>query len=70
MVATVQEKLSKFLFKYRITPHSTTGVPPCELLMGQRLWSRLDLLQPSLATNVEYSQAKQKLHHDTNKPHH
>ena len=39
--ATVQEKLSKFLHKYRITPHSTTGISPSELLMGRRL-PRLD----------------------------
>jgi len=31
---SVEEKLIKFLFKYRITPHSTTGIPPAELLMG------------------------------------
>ena len=37
--------------------------------MGRRLRLRLDLLQPSLATNVEHSHAKQKLHYDTNKPH-
>ena len=30
----VQEILSKFLFMYHITPHTTTGVPPSELLMG------------------------------------
>ena len=32
---TVAEKLTKFLFKYRITPYSTTGIPPAELLMGR-----------------------------------
>ena len=31
---TIAEKLTKFL-KYRITPHSTTGIPPAELLMGR-----------------------------------
>ena len=34
---TVQERLSKFLFKYRLTPHSTTGVASCELLMKRKL---------------------------------
>ena len=34
---SIQGKLSKLLFKYRITPHSTTGVAPSELLMGRRL---------------------------------
>ena len=28
-------KLSRFLLKYRITPHTTTGVSPAELLMGR-----------------------------------
>ena len=50
----------------QVSDHST--LPPCELLMGRRLRSQLDLLQPSLTNNVEHSQAKQKLHHDTNKP--
>ena len=31
---SVQDKLSKFLFKFRIAPHTTTGIPPCELLMN------------------------------------
>ena len=29
----IQDKL-KFLCNYRITPHTTTGVPSCELLMN------------------------------------
>ena len=37
---SVQERLSKYLFNYRITPHSTTGIPPAELLMSHRLRSR------------------------------
>ena len=37
---SVEEKLSKFLLKYRITPHTTTGIPPSELLMGRPLRSR------------------------------
>ena len=31
---TVPHRLATFLLTYRTTPHSTTGVPPCELLMG------------------------------------
>ena len=34
---TIKEKVAKFLFKYRITPHSTTGVSPSKLLMGRCL---------------------------------
>ena len=34
---TIEEKLAKFLFKYCITPHTTTGVSPSKLLMGRCL---------------------------------
>ncbi len=33
---SLEEKLSQFLHIYRITPHSTTGISPSELLMGKR----------------------------------
>ena len=46
--STIQERLSRFLFDYRITPHPTTGVAPSELLINRRLRSRLDLLHPQI----------------------
>lgn len=57
---TISDKLARFLYSYRNTPHSTTGIPPAELLFGRRLQSRLDLLKPSLESRVEYKQAQQK----------
>ena len=36
---TLAHHLDNFLLIYRTTPHSTTGVPPCELLMGRSLHS-------------------------------
>ena len=66
--STVQERLSKFLLKYRLTPHTTAGVPPAELLMGRRPRSRLDLLYPDLSQKVHKQQFKQKLAHDNTKP--
>ena len=66
--STVQEKLSRFLFKYRITPHPTTGVAPSELLMSRQLRSRLDLLHPNIQERVEKQQAKQKDLHDGSNP--
>ena len=57
---SVQEKLTRFLFNYRIMPHTTTGVPPCEMLMNSRLRSRLDLFNPDVSGKVESRQAKQK----------
>ena len=56
----VQEKFSKFLFKCRITPHSTMGLPPIELLMGRHPLSRLDMLFPDNSKTVEKAQDKQK----------
>ena len=44
---SVQERLSKFLLTYRITPHTSTGVSPAQLLMKRRLRSRLDRLSPT-----------------------
>ena len=40
-------RLTQVLFSYRITPHSTTGISPAELLR-----SRLDLLHPTLEQTV------------------
>ena len=37
---SIQERLTKFLFDYRITPHATTGVAPCDLLVNRKLRSR------------------------------
>ena len=64
---SIQERLSKFLFDYRITPHATTGIPPCELLMNRRLRSRLDLFYPEVERKVEHCQVRQKELHDTQK---
>ena len=66
--SSIQEKLSKFLFQYRITPHTTTGIAPAELLMGRRLRSRLDLLFPTVSQKVESKQLKQKKEYDATKP--
>ncbi|KAL5497149.1 hypothetical protein EMCRGX_G013571 [Ephydatia muelleri] len=63
---TLRDKLARFLFQYRITPQTTTGVSPAELLYGRRLRSRLDALHPNLAERVERRQQGQKAAHDTN----
>ena len=65
---SIQERLSKFLFSYRITPHTVTGVSPAELLMGRRLHSRLDLLYPGISQKVQTQQSKQKQGHDNTRP--
>ena len=50
---SLETKLSRFLFWNRLTPHSTTGVPPAQLLLGRIPRSQLDLLKPELATKVQ-----------------
>ena len=59
----VNTRLAKLLFTYRITPQSTTGVSPAELLLGRRLRPRLDLLRPNTPAPVENKQMEQKLRH-------
>ena len=61
---SIQCRLSRFLFHYQITPHTTTGVPPAELLMGRHLRSHLDFLCPNVAGRVCTKQQKQKVGHD------
>ena len=61
---SLETRLSKFLFWYRLTPHSTTGVPPAELLLGRIPRSILDLLKPDLADKVKHKQDSQKTAHD------
>lgn len=62
--SSVETKVSKFLYKYRITPQTTTGTSPAELLMGRRLRTHLDLLYPDLDAKVRIKQLKQKAAHD------
>ena len=61
---TVTDRLARVLFVYRNTPHSTTGVPPAELMFGRKLRGQFDILKPSVETTVEYHQERQKLNHD------
>ena len=56
---SLETRINRFLFHYRTTPHTTTGVTPAELLMGQRLRTHLDLMHPDLMSNVEKKQEKQ-----------
>ena len=53
---------------YRVTPHSVTGVPPSELLHGQRLRCRLDNWYPDISQRVGNLQDKQKQTHDKASP--
>lgn len=65
---TLQERVSKFLFNYRITPHTVTGAAPSELLYGRRIRCRLDSWFPDFSKRIESHQQKQKEAHDTTTP--
>ena len=61
---SIRTRLAKILKAYRLTPHSTTGMSPAEMLLGRRPKSRLDLLKPMTAERIEANQWKQKKQHD------
>ena len=61
----MSSRLAKVLLTYRVTPQSTTGLTPAELLLGRKLCIRLDLLKPNTAERVERKQEKQKASHDS-----
>ena len=46
---SMNTRLSRFLFRYRITPLTASGQSPAELMWGRRLRSPLDLLVPTSA---------------------
>ena len=61
---SLETNLSRLLFNYRITPHRTTVVAPCDLLMKRRLRSSLDKFRPSVLSRVDQNQQQQKASHD------
>jgi len=60
----LETKLSRFLFDYRITPHSTIGLAPSELLMNRHLKTRLHLVKPAVGRKLTTKQTRQKTTHD------
>ena len=61
---SMKHRLANFLFRYRTTPHSTTGITPAELMVKRSLRTRLSLIKPNLAQAVENKQEKQKMYKD------
>ena len=49
---------------YHRTLHTTTGVPPAELLLGRIPRSHLDLLKPDVSLRVKAKQRAQQENHD------
>ena len=46
---SLESRLDRFLFQYRLTPQSTTGETPFQLLLNRQPRSRLDLVFPDLS---------------------
>ena len=65
---SLQEWLSKLLFTYSITPHTTTGIAPAQLLMNHWPRSCFDRPFPDLQEDVQKKQAKQAASHSNSKP--
>jgi transposase InsO family protein len=64
---SLKHRIANFLFKYRSTPHSTTGVSPAELMTKRQFRTRMSLVKPNLSDHVEKRQASQKLQYDKSK---
>lgn len=63
-MAECKTNLVRFRFQYRITPLTTTGLMPAEMLLGRKPKSHLDLLHPDVVEKVRAHQRKQKVGHD------
>ena len=58
---TLEARIAKILFQYRITPHSTTGIAPAELLLCARPCSRMDALFPNTAVRQSRSSKRVRM---------
>ncbi|XP_062297408.1 uncharacterized protein K02A2.6-like [Scomber scombrus] len=56
---TLTAKVARVLFSYRVTPHTTTGLSPAELLLGRKLRCTLDSIHPDLSRKVKERQERQ-----------
>ena len=62
---SLETRVSRFLFKYRITPHSTTGIAPAEMLMSRKPRSRLDVLHPDVRQSTELTEEAERVTRST-----
>ena len=62
---SVRHRLDNFLLSYRITPQSSTGCSPYELLFKHAPRTRFSLLKPDVNTRVRDQQERAKVNHDS-----
>ena len=61
---SIEANVARFLLQYCITPQSTTGISPAEMLIGRRPRSCLDLIVPDVSNKIQNKQQTQKFNHD------
>ena len=61
---TVSYRIAQFLFQCSSTTHTTTAVPPAELLLGRRLWIKVDSILHDVSQWVTTSQLRPEVNHD------
>ena len=65
----LQKRIDQFVFKYRNTPHITTGVSPSELTFGRKVRTIFDLLKPrEIKDRILHKQQLQKMYRDPKIP--
>ena len=64
MRGDLEDRLISVLFKYRITPHTTTGETPSLLLMGRIPRNRLSVIMPNVKQHVTDKQQRQVIDHN------
>ena len=58
-------RLANFLYAYRNTPHTVTGVTPASLFLKRSPRTKLSLIHPNLAETIEHQQRQQKKSYDS-----
>ncbi|KAL8586183.1 hypothetical protein ACOMHN_057745 [Nucella lapillus] len=61
---SMETRVARWLSMYQVTPQTTTGLSPAELLFNRKVRTRLDLAQPSVEKQVVQKQWSQKLNPD------
>ena len=56
---TTEQKLNRFLLRYRNAPHCTTNYSPLLLFFNRPLRSRFELVKPTLQTHVDNHQLRE-----------
>jgi len=61
---SITNALVKFLFRYRTTPHATTGSTPAELFLKRPLRTIFDLLRPTYSEATSSARARYQYNFD------